>query len=548
MRAAALRFHFEQRRQPFRDRHRLALGHLRSALVRVPFGRLGHHQPRCLGVEIGNFEPRDLARPRGGFSDHLREQPELAVVFVRGRDQLADDIVGHDDVFGLRRVRQRFEIILPHMSVRDPLIAPGRQRERSAHTVADAVDRRAHEPLFDQTVAPSGQLGRAQESDGLSQDRGGQMDASATGVVDIARLGREIGFVGVERFADRLRPAVVGNIITRLAAGELPGRVLSLPERHDRAAVGGLVVVGEPDALDPVDAGSGDPHVPGAGTFVAAVPEPNVRRYLDIERLLRDRQLAPGARTLEPLGAGVLRWHWGVSLFVSQTGAESSIKRQQTLAAYDMWHHRVSVSYIKLDRAPSGPLLPYRGETLVYNDMLGERVDVFFGNIAGAFALYLDGKLKVLAVLDKARNAAMPDVPTSAEVALPGLLSGVWYAMVGPPKLKPELRDQIAKATIEVLKMPDVHQRFRKLNVEPDGGTPAETAAFIKNEVRRWGEVIRANHIMAEGRTENIVSNGRLIVRLSLRHRRPSFRSSPGHRFRQLNARTRDPKHPLYAA
>jgi tripartite-type tricarboxylate transporter receptor subunit TctC len=111
---------------------------------------------------------------------------------------------------------------------------------------------------------------------------------------------------------------------------------------------------------------------------------------------------------------------------------------------------------------------------------------------------YLDGKLKVLAVLDKARNAAMPDVPTSAEVALPGLLSGVWYAMVGPPKLKPELRDQIAKATIEVLKMPDVQQRFRKLNVEPDGGTPAETAAFIKNEVRRWGEVIRANHIMAE--------------------------------------------------
>ena len=142
--------------------------------------------------------------------------------------------------------------------------------------------------------------------------------------------------------------------------------------------------------------------------------------------------------------------------------------------------------------------VPYRGETLVYNDMLGERVDVFFGNIAGAFALYRDGKLKVLAVLDKARNAAMPEVPTSAEVALPGLLSGVWYAMVGPPNLKPQLRDQIAKATIEVLKMPDVQQRFRTLNVEPDGSTPAETAAFIKSEVARWGEVIRANHIMAE--------------------------------------------------
>ena len=142
--------------------------------------------------------------------------------------------------------------------------------------------------------------------------------------------------------------------------------------------------------------------------------------------------------------------------------------------------------------------VPYRGETLVYNDMLGERVDVFFGNMAGAFAFYLGGQLKVLAVTDKARAAAMPDVPTSAEVGLPDLLSGVWYAMVGPPKLKPELQDQIAKATIEVLKMPDVQQRFRTLNVEPDGRTPTETAAFIADEARRWGEVIRANNIMAE--------------------------------------------------
>jgi tripartite-type tricarboxylate transporter receptor subunit TctC len=46
--------------------------------------------------------------------------------------------------------------------------------------------------------------------------------------------------------------------------------------------------------------------------------------------------------------------------------------------------------------------------------------------------------------------------------------------------------------------MPDVQQRFRALNVEPDGSTPAETAAFIKDEARRWGEVIRANNIMAE--------------------------------------------------
>src|SRR3974377_163494 len=130
--------------------------------------------------------------------------------------------------------------------------------------------------------------------------------------------------------------------------------------------------------------------------------------------------------------------------------------------------------------------------------MVGERVDVFFGNVSGALALYRDGKLKVLAVTAKARAAALADVPPTAKAGLPALLSGVWYAMVGPPKLKPELRDRIAKATTEVLNMPDVQQRFRALNVEPDGGTPAETAAFIKDEARRWGEVIRAKNIMSQ--------------------------------------------------
>jgi tripartite-type tricarboxylate transporter receptor subunit TctC len=142
--------------------------------------------------------------------------------------------------------------------------------------------------------------------------------------------------------------------------------------------------------------------------------------------------------------------------------------------------------------------VPYRGETLVYNDMLGAHVDVFFGNISGALALYRDGKLKVLAVTDKARAAAIPEVPTTAEVGLPDLLSTAWYGMVAPPKTKAELQNQIAQAAIDVLKMPDVQQKFRALNVEPVGNRPAEMTVFIKEEVQRWGEVIRKNNIVGE--------------------------------------------------
>src|SRR5262249_36159326 len=65
--------------------------------------------------------------------------------------------------------------------------------------------------------------------------------------------------------------------------------------------------------------------------------------------------------------------------------------------------------------------VPYRGETLVLQDMLGGHVDVFFGNISAALALWRDGKVKVLAVTDGARAPLMPDVPTTAEAGLPGL-------------------------------------------------------------------------------------------------------------------------------
>ena len=142
--------------------------------------------------------------------------------------------------------------------------------------------------------------------------------------------------------------------------------------------------------------------------------------------------------------------------------------------------------------------IPYRGETLVLNDMLGGHVDLFFGNVSAALALWRDGKVKVLAVTDKARAAVMPDVPTTAEVGLPDLISFGWFALVGPPGLPAALQDEIAAASIEALKLPEVEAKLRALSVEPVATSPAATAAFIKDESRRWGEVIKETGVAAE--------------------------------------------------
>jgi tripartite-type tricarboxylate transporter receptor subunit TctC len=142
--------------------------------------------------------------------------------------------------------------------------------------------------------------------------------------------------------------------------------------------------------------------------------------------------------------------------------------------------------------------VPYRGETLVVNDMLGGHVDMFFGNISPVLPYYRDGKFKILAVADTMRAPAIPDVPTTAEAGLPGFLSTAWFAVMGPPKLPDALAQRFAADFIEVVKMPDVAARYRAVGTEPVGSTPARTGAFIREEIARWREVIVRNNIQVD--------------------------------------------------
>jgi tripartite-type tricarboxylate transporter receptor subunit TctC len=139
--------------------------------------------------------------------------------------------------------------------------------------------------------------------------------------------------------------------------------------------------------------------------------------------------------------------------------------------------------------------VPYRGETLVLQDMIGGHVDVFFGNVAAARSLYRDGRVRIVALCDTVRSPALPEVPTTAEAGLPGLVSTGWFALVGPPKTSPTLQAAIAGAAIAAIHLPDVQEKFRSASVEPIGNTPAATAAFINEEAQRWGAVIKQNNI-----------------------------------------------------
>jgi len=136
--------------------------------------------------------------------------------------------------------------------------------------------------------------------------------------------------------------------------------------------------------------------------------------------------------------------------------------------------------------------VPYSGSAPALQDLMGDRVDLLFDNLASSLPLYKAHKLQIVAVGSLQRLAALEELPTIAEAGVPGFESGTWYAIVAPPKTPPELLDRLNKTVNEILAEPSLKAKFAELGVQPVGGTRAETDALIARERQRWGELIRA--------------------------------------------------------
>jgi tripartite-type tricarboxylate transporter receptor subunit TctC len=135
--------------------------------------------------------------------------------------------------------------------------------------------------------------------------------------------------------------------------------------------------------------------------------------------------------------------------------------------------------------------VPYKGTAPALTDLLGGQVDLMFDNLGVSLPHVRSGKLKALAVGSERRFAGLPDVPAMAEV-LPGFVSIAWFGVVAPPKTSPAIAEKLAAAIAAALQLPDVAKRLESLSAVPIGSTPAETAAFMKQETERYRGIIRA--------------------------------------------------------
>jgi tripartite-type tricarboxylate transporter receptor subunit TctC len=142
--------------------------------------------------------------------------------------------------------------------------------------------------------------------------------------------------------------------------------------------------------------------------------------------------------------------------------------------------------------------IPYKGVSLAVTGVLGGQVDMMFVDISTALPHIRSGAVRVLAVASDKRNSALPNIPASPEV-LPGLLAETWFGMTAPPNTPAAIVHKLSAAVAEVLRQPEVVKQLLDMgNIEVIGSTPEEMAAFMRQDIARWGKVIRDTGATAE--------------------------------------------------
>ena len=142
--------------------------------------------------------------------------------------------------------------------------------------------------------------------------------------------------------------------------------------------------------------------------------------------------------------------------------------------------------------------VPYKGEGPALVDIGAGRVDIFIGNISASLRFEKQKQVKFLGLASRTRSLVAPDVPTTAELGLPDLIASAWFALVAPPGTPDAIAQKVNADLVTALKSPELRARFLELGAEPQGGTTAATAAFIKDEEARWRGVIKSANVTLE--------------------------------------------------
>jgi tripartite-type tricarboxylate transporter receptor subunit TctC len=147
------------------------------------------------------------------------------------------------------------------------------------------------------------------------------------------------------------------------------------------------------------------------------------------------------------------------------------------------------------------PLIHYRGGGPALQDLLGGQIDLMTNQAAVFLPQWRAGSIKIYAALAENRLPQAPDIPTADEAGLPGFHVSVWNGFWAPKGTPGDTIARLNAAVLEVLAMPDVHQRLIELAYEfpsHEQETPAALGALQRSEIEKWWPIIKAANIKGD--------------------------------------------------
>jgi tripartite-type tricarboxylate transporter receptor subunit TctC len=142
--------------------------------------------------------------------------------------------------------------------------------------------------------------------------------------------------------------------------------------------------------------------------------------------------------------------------------------------------------------------VPYKGSAPAVTDLLAGQVNLMFDNIPSALPHVRAGKLRALAVTGNARSPLMSDLPTVSEAGLPGYESSVWFGIVGPAGMAAPALQRLSSDTMRAVANAEFRARLLSQGYDPVGNTPEQMAQMIRDDVPKWGKVVRDSGAKAE--------------------------------------------------
>lgn len=145
--------------------------------------------------------------------------------------------------------------------------------------------------------------------------------------------------------------------------------------------------------------------------------------------------------------------------------------------------------------------IPYKGSGPAMTDVVGGTVPAMFDIPVTLLPHVRSGRIRPLAILSPRRSSVLPDVPTLREAGYPGFEeagSDLWFGLVGPAGLPPDLLERIHAETAAVLRRPEMLESIKTMGYEPWVMTPQEFRSFIRNDHGKWGKVVKAAGLKPE--------------------------------------------------